>query len=494
MNHPAAEDDRRSSDDVSDAPSPRSKFANRKRKERVRGYGEGTVYEFERRLPSGAIWRGYRAKRSIKHGERSIRVAGQGKTRQEALANLERNITRKRIALAELPQSYIRLTQPEEARTVGRVLDDWLSYQRSRIGVDSWKGYEAKVRIYLRPSLGETPVRLLTRDDVEDYIYSTLPATVPYNRATPLGKSSIRAIYWTLSAALDFALQRGWVDRNVAKGVEPPQKRKPTRQERDQLYKAARWTAQHTIKNLEKRDDRARWLLAFLGLRQGEVLGLRCSSVKPKSGARSARLVIDAQLKVRNMSHGCGDYDATTNTWPCGKQANLCTNPLGESGFYLAEDLKTPDGRRILPLTDRMYERLSEQVKKQRKLQQSDAFAPLQGEGLDDLLFTTDKGKPRRHQDDRRAWKQLLLDLGNKHELRLHHARHFAATMLIESKADREDIRQILGWSSRTVDDMLKVYGHADVTELLKAPMESLDKVMFSRVDKEKDKEEENKD
>lgn len=59
MNHPAAEDDRRSTDEV-----------------------------------SGAIWRGYRAKRSIKHGERSIRVVGQGKTRQEALANLERNITR----------------------------------------------------------------------------------------------------------------------------------------------------------------------------------------------------------------------------------------------------------------------------------------------------------------------------------------------------------------------------------------------------------------
>ena len=86
--------------------------------------------------------------------------------------------------------------------------------------------------------------------------------------------------------------------------------------------------------------------------------------MKPKSGTRSARLVIDAQLKVRNMSHGCGDYDATTNVSPCGKQANLCTNPPGESGVYLAEDLKTLDGRRILPLTDRMYERLSEQVKK----------------------------------------------------------------------------------------------------------------------------------
>ena len=110
MNHPTAEDDRRSTHEVSDAPSPRSKFANRKRKDRVRGYGEGTVYEFERRLRAGAVWRGYRAKRSIKHGERSIRVVGQGKTRQEALANLERNITRTRIALAELAQSYIRST------------------------------------------------------------------------------------------------------------------------------------------------------------------------------------------------------------------------------------------------------------------------------------------------------------------------------------------------------------------------------------------------
>lgn len=108
---------------------------------------------------------------------------------------------------------------------MSRVLDDWLSYQRSRIGVDSWRWYEAKVRLYLRPSLCKTPVRSLTRDDVEDYIYSNLPATVPYDRTTPLGEPAIRAIYLTLSAALDFALQRGWIDRNVAKGVEPPTRR-----------------------------------------------------------------------------------------------------------------------------------------------------------------------------------------------------------------------------------------------------------------------------
>lgn len=457
----------------------RNKYANTQRKPRSRGNGEGTVYEFERKLPSGQIWRGYRAKETIRHGENRIRVSGQGRTRPEAREALQRAITNKRIALGEIPDSYLKLQKPDAIRTVAHCSELWLEKTKNSIRLNSWKGYNAKMRLYIVPKFGQTAIRLLKADDLETYFYVELPA-IKSKTGKPLGESSIRSTYWTLNAMLEYALKRGWIDKNPLVRVDPPQRRKITRDEEKTLKQAANWTAQHTLEKLQGRDDEARWLLAFIGLRQSEVLGLQLSSLKERRGNRGPLLEIDHQLVYETADHGCG-YD-NKGEWACGDKSDVCPDRVGVAGFRLAEELKTSEGHRALPLTDRMYDVLHTHKKRQRALQKSKAFKPL--DGLENLMFTTKSGQPIRHQTDRNAWKKLLVDFEVKYDLRLHHARHFAASMLIQNKSSMNDIQMILGWSKRSVESMLATYGHTNKALLLTDAMEDLDAKMYSRVDK----------
>lgn len=476
----AHEDDHINDDDTDSAPT--SKYTNTNRGPRTRGYGEGTVYAFERKSASGTVWRGFRAKRSFKYGERSIRVQGQGTTRQLALDSLERNILRKRVALGELSQSHLRLGEEDEIRTVDFVLDQWLANRKAKIRYNSWKGYDAKARNYLRPAFGSIPVRLLTSDELETYFETTLLTLKSTSTGRVLGETAIRQTYWTFNAALQYALKRGWIDRNPLIAVERPARRVVSADEAKELRQAAKYTAQHTLSKLRGDEDEARWLLAFMGLRQSEVLGLRTSSLKRKKDGKPHHVVIDRQLLHESASHGCESYDAKTGRWVCGTSANKCPQRLNDPRFVLSENLKTAEGDRALPLTDRMYKVLRAHVTSQKKLQESDGFDPLPDKHFDDLMFTTKTGRPRRHQDDRLAWKALLTKFGLKPNLRVHHARHFAVTMLLQERRTPTEIQNILGWSKRTVDAMLRTYGHADNTLLLSDSMDALDYAMYIRV------------
>lgn len=411
-------------------------------------------------------------------------MQGQGATRQLALDSLERNIVRKRVALGELSQSHLKLDEKDEIRTVNYVLDEWLANRKAKIRYNSWKGYDAKVRNYLRPAFGSTPVRLLTSDELETYFETTLLTLKSPSTNRALGETAVRQTYWTFNAALQYALKRGWIDRNPLIAVDPPARRVVSKDEAKELRRAAHYTAQHTLKKLNGDEDEARWLLAFMGLRQSEVLGLRTSCLKRKRDGKPHHLVIDRQLLHESASHGCDSYDAKSGTWVCGQPANECPQRLSEPRFVLAEDLKTADGDRALPLTDRMYKVLREHVKRQRESQALNKFDPLPADHFDDLMFTTKTGKPRRHQNDRLAWKALLKKFAPELEgnIRLHHARHFAVTMLLQEKRSPTEIQNILGWSRRTVDAMLRTYGHADNTVLLTDSMDALDSAMYIRV------------
>lgn len=457
-----------------------SKFANTNRGPRIRGYGEGTVYEFERRLPSGVLWRGFRAKRSIKHGERTYRIAGQGRTRQEALDSLERNITKKRVALGELPHSHLKLTEADEVRTFERVANEWLLRQKSKIRLNSWKGYSAKVRLYLVPKFGNAAIRLLDSRQLDTYFTVELP-NVRSKTGSPLGESSVRSTYWAMHAILQYALKREYIDKNPLLAVDPPQRRKVTKLEEQTLREAAYWVAQHTIKRLQGDENEARWMLAFIGLRQSEALGLQLDSIKKPNKKRGALLMIRQQLVYETADHGCG-FDGK-GKWACGRSSANCPERIGEAGFRLAEELKTAEGDRALPLTDRMYKVLQEHVARRQKLTKAPKWSPLPG--FENLLFTDDTGKPIRHQVDRRAWKAMMEKFEVRAPLRLHHARHFAATMLFQNEVPRAQIMQILGWSAQSTDAMIKTYAHADLAAMLSAPMDQLDSKLFERVDRD---------
>lgn len=93
-------DDQTDDEDTND----RKKHANWRRNPRVRQSGEGSVFKVERTLPSGNQRVAYRAVQRIKlPNGKSLRVAGEGSSPQEAREALYRNRVKRQIALGELP-------------------------------------------------------------------------------------------------------------------------------------------------------------------------------------------------------------------------------------------------------------------------------------------------------------------------------------------------------------------------------------------------------
>ena len=63
-----------------------------------------------------------------------------------------------------------------------------------------------------------------------------------------------------------------------------------------------------------------------------------------------------------------------------------------------------------------------------------------------DLVFCTDWGALIDPHADYRDWKQILLDAGVR-EVRLHDARHTAATLLLLQGVDIRTVMAIMGWT-----------------------------------------------
>ncbi|WP_068173007.1 tyrosine-type recombinase/integrase [Rothia sp. ND6WE1A] len=72
-----------------------------------------------------------------------------------------------------------------------------------------------------------------------------------------------------------------------------------------------------------------------------------------------------------------------------------------------------------------------------------------------DLVFTTQQGKQIMPAYDRKHWKQITGEMGL--DMRVHDARHTAATTLLALGVNPRVTMQMMGWSSAT---MLNRYQH----------------------------------
>ncbi|WP_197087740.1 site-specific integrase [Micromonospora sp. HK10] len=117
--------------------------------------------------------------------------------------------------------------------------------------------------------------------------------------------------------ALEVALRRGLVGRNVAKLIDAPSGRSP---------KMTFLTEQEAMKVLAAaagQRNAARWSVALaLGLRQGKALGLRWSHVDLDAG----HMEIPKQLRRRIYEHGCGGTCGASGGADCPQRSGAASS------------------------------------------------------------------------------------------------------------------------------------------------------------------------
>lgn len=345
--------------------------------------------------------------------------------------------------------------------TVGQWLEHWLTViAPERVRASTLQGYESKVRYRLIPGLGGHRLSKLTTDHVRTYFAGLRREVAPATRLQ---------LFRILSRALKVAVQDGKLARNPCDNMDPPSA------DRDEIRPMSAVNTTAILDAAAKKDHRTltRWLIALvLGMRQGEVLGLQWEFVDLDADVPTIRIRWAlARLKWR---HGCDG---------CGKRAAACPNR--HSGGLVLVEVKSKKSRRTLPLPPSVVAALRE-LRKQRR-EQRIAAGPRWAGG--DFVFCDDLGKPIGPRQDWGQWKALLVDVGVRtvervaqrgrkageeyvtSTVRVHDARHSAATSM---RALGWDLREVMEWLGHSQISVTSIYTHIP-PDLMAARAKQLD-------------------
>lgn len=302
---------------------------------------------------------------------------------------------------------------PPSRETVGEFLEHWL---RDVVPVKrrpaTVQVYRSIVTHHLIPAIGHLRLDRLRPEDIDRIQRAATDA-----KLSPRTISVIRA---TLAVALNVAVTRGYMARNVVGLVDAP---------RIEPYTGVVLTDQEARRLLAAaagdRFEAGYALALYLGLRMGEVLGLRWQDVDTKT----KRIHIRVQLEH-----------------------------AGPPPVFA--EPKTKDSRRTLPLIGELALLLSQQ--RQRQLEERLASrAPLPDYGL---VFTRANGEAFGEASIRARFRELLATAGLP-PMRFHDLRHSCATLLASAGVSSRLSMAILGHASLQVNQM--VYTHVmeeDVT------------------------------
>lgn len=319
----------------------------------------------------------------------------------------------------------------ERAPTVGSWLTYWLdAIAAPRCRPSTMQLYRMYVRRHLQPHLGRARLDKLTPEHVER-AYAAMAAGDPARGVRPLAPASVLQAHRILSRALTVAESRGHVTRNVARLVDAPRQ---VHREQEHLRSGE---ARAVLEATRGRREHARWVLALaLGLRQGEALGLRWKDVDLDAGILTIRRALQRQAGA---------------------------------GLVFVEP-KSATSRRVVPLPRFAVEAL----RAHRRLQAGERLAAAEWWDEHELIVCQANGRPVDPRSDHRAWRASLVQAGAR-QVRLHDARHTAATLLLEQGVPARVVMAILGHSS--IGLTLGTYSHV-TAELAREAADTMDRVL----------------
>ncbi len=160
--------------------------------------------------------------------------------------------------------------------TLGEYLvERWLPTMQHRLRPSTWESYRRVIERHVLPALGSTPLQQLTADQLDE-LYGRLSVS-GHHTGRGLAPKTVRYIHNTLHKALHDAERKQLVTRNVARAADPPKTQPWAAREMKtwtgpELHQFLQGMANHRL-------YAAFVLAATIGMRRGEVLGLRWRDV-----------------------------------------------------------------------------------------------------------------------------------------------------------------------------------------------------------------------
>jgi integrase len=303
-------------------------------------------------------------------------------------------------AVRHAAQNYPRRTEEAPgvtftSLTVKEYLEQWLEQIVKRQNrIRTYDRYAGDINNYLIPDLGKHQLAKLTPAPVQALLNKLADAGLAYR--------SIRNVRAVLRRALNQAMRFGYVVRNVATLVDVP----------GEVTFVAEPLDEEQAKRLLDAITGHRWELLYrialgLGLRKGEILGLRWEDVD----FEAATLRISGSLQRQR-----GRLERTTT--------------------------KTEASIRVIALPPSLLAMLCDHKQRQAEMR---AVARRWIET--GLVFTSSVGTPIEPSDLSRHFKQVLKEAGLPEHTRFHDLRHSCATLLIVMGVHPRVVMEILGRS-----------------------------------------------
>jgi integrase len=367
-----------------------------------RGQNEGSIYKRPDGRWTSAIGLGY-------HRGKLKRQYFYGKTREEVSNKLIQALEKRRQGL---PVAFDR-------QTVGQFLDQWLKETvKPSVRQNTYCSYEQNIRLYLKPCLGTIDLSKLTPQHIQSFMNS--------QRKEARSARLVNYQRTILRCALNDALKWNLVARNVAALVDPLHYRKAeieplTVADAESLLKVIKGDRLETVFHVA----------LTLGLREGEILGLRWQDV-------------DFDNQLLRVAKSLQRID---------KKLQLV-------------EPKTKKSKRTLPIPENLLSSL--RAHRTRQLEEK-LFAGTDWQE-NGLVFATSIGTPLYARNVIRSFHRLL----NKAKLRryrFHDLRHSCATFLLAKNVPARVVMDILGHSNISLT--MNTYSHV-IPEMLKAAAEAM--------------------
>ncbi len=360
---------------------------------------------------SGSI---YQTKEGSWRGAVSLGWTADGKPRRKYVSGTTKTEVRRKVErlVADHHRGIpIATTSP----TVATFLEDWLEQvvkpkRRRR----TYEAYESIVRVHLVPAIGRHKLDKLTALQVQTMLNE--------KRAAGASGRTLMNIRGILRAALNQAMRWDFVPRNVATLTDAPQlgdfEANPIpADDVPRLFQAAKGEPLEAL-----------WIITvWLGLRQGEVFGLRWS---------------DIDLDKRSMRI----------------QKQLQWSGSKETRTVQLVDTKTERSKRTLPLPAPIVTALRRH--RTRQLEDQLLAGSRWKGGQWGLVFCTSIGTPLDPSNVTKQYRALLKRAGLE-QRRFHDLRHSCGTFLASRNVHPRIIMEILGHSQ--ISTTMNTYTHVEL-------------------------------